>query len=427
VINTRLTRRALLSSTFAAAFFKPADAGQRSRDRGIGGTGVIIENSPEDRGIGGTGVIGTIRQFGSIIVNGMRIAYPSDAEVEIDGRAASPADLRLGQVALTVADQTVTGFATNRIIIASEVVGPIEAVGKGSITVLGQTVSTQYVGAKGWQMGQWIAISGLRDFDGTIVASHAQFRDDSIARVAGPVTIDASGAARIGGLTLANLDPSLAGQRVLAEIGRIDGAPAALKTIVNPEFAALPNVQRYSIEAYVAQAGNQTHFGSGLPAITQSAPGGAAQNAATSPAANSTTAPSRAIVTVTATPDGGLNAVSQKPAPAPDPTQPQSNSENTPQYAKTTPTVQTPANQTTPAKAYSNPAQGASGTKTWVNPTPSVPTQPSPTPVTPPHAPPPPPPPPPPHAPPPPSPPPPPPQAPLIKEMFVPPPTGHHH
>ena len=36
-------------------------------DRGIGGTGFA---PGDDRGIGGTGVIGTIRKFGSIVVNG---------------------------------------------------------------------------------------------------------------------------------------------------------------------------------------------------------------------------------------------------------------------------------------------------------------------------------------------------------------------
>ena len=42
-----------------------------------------------DRGIGGTGVIGTIRRFGSIVVNDLRIAYPEDVQVHIDGTPAT--------------------------------------------------------------------------------------------------------------------------------------------------------------------------------------------------------------------------------------------------------------------------------------------------------------------------------------------------
>ncbi|TXN24582.1 hypothetical protein [Methylobacterium sp. WL9] len=46
---------------------------------------------PSDRGIGGTGVIGTIRRFGSIVVNDLRIGYPHDVAVRIDGAPARAA------------------------------------------------------------------------------------------------------------------------------------------------------------------------------------------------------------------------------------------------------------------------------------------------------------------------------------------------
>ena len=56
-----------------------------------------------DNGIGGTGVVGTIRGFGSIIVNGLRIAYPERVRVKIDGAAARVSDLRVGHVARVIA------------------------------------------------------------------------------------------------------------------------------------------------------------------------------------------------------------------------------------------------------------------------------------------------------------------------------------
>ncbi len=264
--RSRLTRRALLGSTFSLmTFLRSGGAGGRGRgqDRGIGGTGHIAEN-PDDRGIGGTGVIGTIRKFGSIVVNDMRIAYPGNVEVEIDGRTASPADLRVGQVAQVVAMPSPTGLTTRRISVVSEVIGPIEAIGKGALTVLGQSVSTQFISARGWKLGQWIAVSGLRKLDGTVVASHVQYRDDSIARVSGPVTVTSEGVAKIGGLALANLDASLVGQRVMADVGRIDGEPAAARAIVNPQLSAMPGVRRLSIEAYVERSGDKDRFGSGL-------------------------------------------------------------------------------------------------------------------------------------------------------------------
>ena len=308
--KTRLTRRALLGSTFSLlAFLRPA--GARNGDRGIGGTGAVGE--PGDRGIGGTGVIGTIRKFGSIVVNGVRIAYPGDVAIEIDGRPASPRDLRLGQVAQCVAEPSAAGLTTSKIVVASEVIGPIEKVGKGSLIVLGQTVSMRHISGKSWKMGQWIAVSGLRRLDGAIVASHVQQRDDSLARVSGPVTLSANGALRIGGLTLVNLDASLAGRRVLTDVGRIDGAPAAVNTIVNPELAGMPGVRRISIESYVARTGAEARFGSGLTAGTSPAEKGAAVSMTQS----------RAIVAITVNADGSLTATGQKSAGEPEPSAPE--------------------------------------------------------------------------------------------------------
>ena len=64
---------ALIAGGRAFAAAKPKAGG----DNGIGGTGL----KPADNGIGGTGFIGTIRKFGSVWVNGERIAYPSDVRI----------------------------------------------------------------------------------------------------------------------------------------------------------------------------------------------------------------------------------------------------------------------------------------------------------------------------------------------------------
>jgi hypothetical protein len=320
------TRRALLGSALrlgsGLTLMSPLPAGAGHRhDRGIGGTGVIIEQPPEDRGIGGTGVIGTIREFGSIIVNEMHIAYPADAEVEIDGRRASPSELRLGHIVQVVAEPDAAGFATQRITIANEVVGPIESVEKGALTVLGQRVLTTYIGDKGWSKGDWIAVSGLRNFDGAIVASLAQYSDGTVARVTGPVRLAADGAPRIGGLALANLDPALAGRRVLAEVGRDRGVAVAVKTVVDPELAAMPGVRQLSIETYVTRSQGAAHFGSGIVVSTRS--GSSPNSPSPSTVSLSAQPPVRAIVAVAVNPDdGSMTATGQKTAPAPKPAQP---------------------------------------------------------------------------------------------------------
>jgi hypothetical protein len=304
VIKIRLTRRALLGAMFALLPL-PKPGGAQEGDRGIGGTGAVDQG---DRGIGGTGVIGTIRGFGSIIVNDMRIAYSEYALLEIDGEPAAHAELRVGQVVQVVARKTETGFETDRISVTNEVVGPIASVRKGALTVLGQTVLTENIGDKGWKKGQWIAVSGLRRLDGAIVASLAEIRVARpgvrrVARVAGPVGVAPGGGMRIGGLAIAELDPTLAGRRVLVELAIAGGAAQARKTIVDPEVSAMPGVSRASIEAYVATTGGQARFGSGLTAAVSAAEGD--------------TTLSRAFVTVSVKPGGELMASSRTPAPPP--------------------------------------------------------------------------------------------------------------
>ena len=307
-MNHPISRRILISAMFAL-FGADALARRRDRDRGIGGTGFPMFVEPEgDRGIGGTGVIGTIRRFGSIIVNDMRIAYPAGAAVEIDGRATSSAELRIGQVVHTVAATDGAGFVTDRILVTSEVVGPIERLAHGRLVVLGQSVTLDFVDASGLRKGQWIAVSGLRELDGVIAASYVQRRDDLLAQVAGPVRVK-NGVARIGGLPLVNLDPALAGRRVLATVGRLDGRPAAISVTPDPELASMGNVRRFSIETYVRRKGGELRMGNGLAVVASS-------QTPFSPA------PARAFVAVTVNADGGLTAAAQSPAAKPQTTTP---------------------------------------------------------------------------------------------------------
>ncbi|HEV7440476.1 MAG TPA: DUF5666 domain-containing protein [Methylobacterium sp.] len=239
------------------------------RDQGIGGTGARPEGGDGqgglgegDRGIGGTGVIGTIRRFGSIIVNDLRIAYPADVAVRIDGAPAKASDLKIGQVVRVVAREAGRGLATGRIEVTSEVVGPVEAVTKGGLTVLGQRIST--AGLKGrWAAGDRVAVSGLRRPDGLVVASLIEPRATGPAQVAGPVRRGPDGAAMIGALRLEGAEAALVGRRAL-----VTGEPVAggLRVASAAEAGALlvPGLRRVSIEAYIGRNGDRLALGSGI-------------------------------------------------------------------------------------------------------------------------------------------------------------------
>ena len=295
--NRRLVLRLLAgAAAFPPGAARPQDA---PRDQGIGGTGLRRADEPRDgplgegdRGIGGTGVIGTIRRFGSIVVNDLRIAYPADVAVLIDGAAAKPSDLKVGHVVHVVARPEAGGLATRRIDVTSEVVGPVESSAPGRITVLGQTVAT--AGLPGdWKPGARVAVSGLRRPDGVIVASLIEPRETGPARVAGPVRRGGDGALRIGGLRLEGAAALPPGRRALVT-GEASGGALRVANAARSGLAFPPGLTRVSIEAYVGRAGTRLDLGSGLSV--------AGEAGASVPRRGSV----RAVVTAGLAPDGGL-------------------------------------------------------------------------------------------------------------------------
>lgn len=263
-------RRFVLRLLAGAATLPPAPARPQEapRDQGIGGTGMMRTDAPRDpplgegdRGIGGTGVIGTIRRFGSIIVNDLRIAYPPEVEVRIDGAVARAADLKIGHVVHVVARPEGGGLATRRIDVSSEVVGPVEAVAPGRMIVLGQRVTTAGL-AGDWKPGARVAVSGLRRPDGVIVASLVEPREAGPERIAGPVRRGANGSLMIGGLRLTGADALPPGKRALVTGSAADGT---LQT-TNAAQIGLPfppGLKQVSIEAYIGRSGSGLDIGSG--------------------------------------------------------------------------------------------------------------------------------------------------------------------
>ncbi|MBR0961709.1 DUF5666 domain-containing protein [Bradyrhizobium japonicum] len=254
-----ISRRLLLAGFWLAGTAIARAQVKRGTDQGIGGTGI---KRGDDHGIGGTGIVGVIQRFGSIYVNGERITYASDVPVRIDGEAASPRALRIGQLARVVAIRQADGtLVTRNITIASEVSGPIEQVKGNELTVLGQKI---FAGDKASKLrtGTQVAVYGLRRTDAVIVASLVEPRRNAVARVTGLVERGPDGL-RIGGLKLNGVDPRLVGQRVQIEGSASQGAMQAARTRID-DFSDLVGASRLSIEAYVQRAGANLQLGSGL-------------------------------------------------------------------------------------------------------------------------------------------------------------------
>ncbi|WP_342711106.1 DUF5666 domain-containing protein [Bradyrhizobium sp. B124] len=257
-----ISRRALLIGFWlAGTSLAGAQVKKRGNDQGIGGTGI----TGSDQGIGGTGIVGVIQRFGSIYVNGERVAYAADVPVRIDGEAANAKALRIGQLARVVAERDAGGtLSTKRIDVASEVTGPVEQMKSGELTVLGQKVA--WSGRESWlKVGAHVAVFGLRRTDGIVVASLVQERHDAAMRVAGPLERDRDGAFRIGELKLSGVDAALAGQRVQAE-GHVAQGVMQVSRSRADDFSDLTGAKRLLIEAYVRRVGNDLQLGAGFVA-----------------------------------------------------------------------------------------------------------------------------------------------------------------
>ena len=283
-----ISRRLLLTGIWLAGTAIAHAQVKRGTDQGIGGTGIT---RGDDHGIGGTGIVGVIQRFGSIYVNGERVTYASDVPVRIDGVAASPKALRIGQLARVVAVRQADGtLLTRNIAIASEVAGPVESVKGNELTVLGQKIVTSDKVSR-LRPGTQVAVYGLRRTDGVVVASLVEPRRVATERVTGLVERGPDGL-RIGGLKLKGVDPLLVGQRVHIEGRASQGAMQAARTRID-DFSDLVGASRLSVEAYVQRAGANLQLGSGFVARDGSRFGPAAGEARM--VVNGTFDPSRAF------------------------------------------------------------------------------------------------------------------------------------
>jgi hypothetical protein len=231
-------------------------------ERGIGGTGGPARPQVADRGIGGTGVVGVVTGFASICVDGLEVRFDKTVPVTINGAATTSAQLRVGQLVVVNAGsppaEPNSPMQALAIAVRYEVSGPIEAVDvkSGSMMVAGQTVmvlpSTWVAGR--FDVGNWATVSGLRQPDGTIVASRLDRARTGVLAVRGKV-VRQQGITRIGNLVLHGPAAAAAkpGSFVFAQ-GRYTGGGGEV-TSVDPDLLAEDPVRylEFSVRQLVVQ------------------------------------------------------------------------------------------------------------------------------------------------------------------------------
>jgi hypothetical protein len=231
----------------------------RLAERGIGGTGAPITSAAGD-----TGVLGTITGFGSVFVDGLEIGTDRVGSVLVDGEARPLGDLRVGQVSKIVASGS-GRLEASAVEVVHEVSGPVESSAPGKLVVAGQRVSLtgHTIGAVP-RAGAWIAVSGLRDVDGAIVATRLDQRAPGEVVLSGMLA--GSGAdLRIGDLPVRIQGAGVAsGARVTLTGSLVDGVLIAQSSLPAAVDTFPASVGRVVIEGYVRGADGRLSVGGSL-------------------------------------------------------------------------------------------------------------------------------------------------------------------
>lgn len=202
-------------------------------------------------------ISGPIDAFGSVHVNGL-VLDTSRAQVRIDGRAASEADLRLGQMIRVVARVDGTTAAALSIDYEENVVGPVAGVdaASGEFTVLGQrvraTATTRFDGGRlnrigDLRVGDRVAVSGMTLPGNTVLATYVgrvaatePFEITTVVTAVGP----AATTFELGALTIdysrANVLELPAGQPTASTVVEVTGSVLDNGVLVAEYVRALP-------------------------------------------------------------------------------------------------------------------------------------------------------------------------------------------
>lgn len=121
----RLSRRAMLAGTGASVIGACAPEDQAAD---------ADPNQPKG-GIGGTGIVGTLTDFGSLIINGLRVQLPAGLTVRSALGPLEHSQLAVGQNLTVEAARTADGLEARRVRVVHPIVGPVDDVSSDGRTL----------------------------------------------------------------------------------------------------------------------------------------------------------------------------------------------------------------------------------------------------------------------------------------------------
>ncbi|MEM7269576.1 MAG: DUF5666 domain-containing protein [Pseudomonadota bacterium] len=241
-MTERLTRRFMLTSAVALAACAPLQVADNDRS----------DDDPRG-GIGGTGIVGTLTDFGSLMVNGERIVLTEATSITGPFGALTEGDLAIGQ-ALTIEASPVNGVMTAaRVVVSDPLTGLVQRVdrGAGVIEVLGVEVRLDPSIAPPPE-GARVAVSGLWRGDAVEASRIALTSGSTLSAIMG---VARSGEQfTIGGVPIrfaAGVTPPPSGAFVTAS-GLFDGVNLIVTDLAIGRFTgAAGPIEGLSIEGYL--------------------------------------------------------------------------------------------------------------------------------------------------------------------------------
>ena len=216
-------------------------------------------NDPFEGGIGGTGIVGLLTDFGSLIVNGLRVEMTGRTRI-VSPFGDMPESALAPGMALTVfASRSQDALIARRVAIDYALVGTVRRDPGGQLTINGVTVMPE-PGATGRATpGTRIAVSGVWSSDG-VIASRFDPAPDEDDLIAG--TVEAHGvtgrAISDVPIRVSGLQP-LAGQYTIAR-GRYNGSGFDADTLLRGRFEGAQALRQLSVEGYLEPIASNPGF-----------------------------------------------------------------------------------------------------------------------------------------------------------------------
>ncbi|WP_421725787.1 DUF5666 domain-containing protein [Bauldia sp.] len=174
-----LNRRGVLAALGGAVIGLPGSRGWAEE----------ADKQPAEGGIGGTGIVGTLMDFGSLIVNGMGIETDADTAYSSTLGAFDPENLAIGHSLTIEATGSSQGLLARRVHVTQPLVGRLEIWDdSGLLRVAGVDVIADLGAIPDFGAGDRVAVSGVWRGNAVIAARIDAASDIETSAIAGAVT-----------------------------------------------------------------------------------------------------------------------------------------------------------------------------------------------------------------------------------------------